>query len=167
MRLLPEREFCTILRRTPFEIYLKLNMFRFPPTRACVRIPLMDHPASITQLLVRWSEGNQAALEQLAPRVYRELHALAGAYLRRSRPNQTLQPTALINEAWVRLIGQAKPIAWENRAHFFGIAARLMRLALVDQMRSRGAAKRSLGFRSDLRQDRAAGLKRSSAAKIR
>src|SRR5271156_3710923 len=103
----------------------------------------MDRPAPITQLLVQWSQGDQAALEQLAPQVYRELHALAGAYLRRGRrPNETLQPTALINEAWVRLIGQSKPIEWENRAHFFGIAARLMRLALVDQMRASGAAKR-------------------------
>src|ERR1700680_2448480 len=105
----------------------------------------MDESASITQLLVQWSQGNQAALEELAPRVYRELHALAGTYLRRGRPNQTLQPTALINEAWLRLLGQSQPIQWENRAHFFGIAARLMRLALVDQIRSRGAAKRGGG----------------------
>jgi len=105
----------------------------------------MDQPASITQLLVQWSAGDQAALEELAPQVYRELHALAGTYLKRGRPNQTLQPTALINEAWLRLIDQSQPIPWENRAHFFGIAARMMRLALVDQMRSRGAAKRGGG----------------------
>ena len=102
----------------------------------------MDRPASITQLLVQWSQGNQAALDELAPKVYRELHGLARTYLKRGRPNQTLQPSALINEAWLRLIGRSQPIQWENRAHFFGIAARLMRLALVDQMRSRGAAKR-------------------------
>jgi RNA polymerase sigma factor (TIGR02999 family) len=102
----------------------------------------MDPPASITQLLVQWSQGDQAALDELAPQVYRELHALAGTYLKRGRPNQTLQATALINEAWLRLIGQSQPIPWENRAHFFGIAARLMRLALVDQIRSKGTAKR-------------------------
>jgi RNA polymerase sigma factor (TIGR02999 family) len=113
----------------------------------------MDGPASITQLLVQWSQGDQAALDDLAPQVYRELHALAGAYLRRGRPNQTLQPTALINEAWLRLIGQSKPIEWENRAHFFGIAARLMRLALVDQMRARGAAKRGGAARAVTLQD--------------
>ncbi|HME08440.1 MAG TPA: sigma-70 family RNA polymerase sigma factor [Bryobacteraceae bacterium] len=105
----------------------------------------MDRPASITLLLAQWSQGDQAALDKLAPQVYRELHALAGAYLKRGRPNQTLQPTALINEAWLRLIGQSQPIQWENRAHFFGIAARLMRHALVDQLRARGAAKRGGG----------------------
>ena len=107
-----------------------------------VKIRLMDQPTSITELLVQWSQGSQAALEELAPHVNRELHGLAAAYLNRRRPNQTLQPTALVNEAWLRLIGQKRPIPWENRAHFFGIAARLMRIILVDQLRSRRAAKR-------------------------
>lgn len=96
----------------------------------------------VTQLLVAWSQGNPAALEELTPHVYRELHALAKSYLRRGRANQTLQPTALINEACIRLLGQSEPIAWENRAHFFGIAARLMRMVLVDYSRAHRAEKR-------------------------
>ncbi len=103
---------------------------------------LMDGASPVTQLLVEWSHGNQAALEELTPHVYRELHTLAKGYLRRGRPNQTLQPTALINEACVRLLGQSQPVEWENRAHFFGIAARLMRMVLVDYSRARHAAKR-------------------------
>lgn len=102
----------------------------------------MDPPAPITQLLANWSEGDSAALEQLTPHVYRELHGLAKAYLRRGRPNQTLQPTALVNEAWLRLIEPSQPSRWENRAHFFGIAARLMRHILVDYARAHHAAKR-------------------------
>jgi RNA polymerase sigma-70 factor (ECF subfamily) len=96
----------------------------------------------VTELLSRWSQGDQAALEELAPRVQRELHSLASAYLKRGRPGQTLQPTALINEAWLRLIGRSTAIQWENRSHFFGITARLMRIVLVDHARARGAMKR-------------------------
>jgi len=102
----------------------------------------MSGSAPVTQLLADWSRGDRAALEELTPHVYRELHALARACLRRGRPNQTLQPTALINEACLRLLGQTDPIQWENRAHFFGIAARLMRMVLVDYSRARHAAKR-------------------------
>lgn len=102
----------------------------------------MEGATSITGLLIQWSDGNQAALAELAPQVHRELHALAKAYLRKGRPNQTLQPTALINEAWLRLIDRSQPLRWENRAHFYGIAARLMRIVLVDCVRSRNAAKR-------------------------
>lgn len=103
----------------------------------------MSGAPSITQLLNEWSNGNEAALTELTPHVYRELHELARKYLRRGRPNATLQPTALINEAYLRLIG--KPVRWENRSHFFGIAARLMRLILVDSARARRAAKRGGG----------------------
>ena len=105
----------------------------------------MDGAAPITQLLADWRQGDQAALEELTPRVYRELQALARSYLRRGRPNQTLQPTALVNEAWLRLIGQSQLPQWENRTHFFGIAARLMRLVLVDHARMHHAAKRERG----------------------
>ncbi len=98
--------------------------------------------ASITRLLIQWREGNQTALADLTPQVQRELHVIARTYLRRGRANQTLQPTALINEAWLRLLGQSQAPQWENRAHFFGIAARLMRIVLVDHARSRAAAKR-------------------------
>jgi RNA polymerase sigma factor (TIGR02999 family) len=103
---------------------------------------LMEEQRPVTQLLVAWSHGDRAALDELTPHVYRELHSLAKAYLRRGRPNQTLQPTALINEACLRLLGQSEPIQWENRAHFFGIAGRLMRMVLVDYSRSRNAEKR-------------------------
>ena len=96
----------------------------------------------VTQLLVSWSEGNPTALEELTPHVYRELHALARRHLSRGRRNQTLQPTALVNEAWLRLIGQPQGMPWENRAHFFGIAARLMRLVLVDYARTHQSVKR-------------------------
>ena len=106
----------------------------------------MESPSSVTQLLSRWSQGDRAALEELAPRVQRELHFLARTYLKRGRPYQTLQPTALINEAWLRLLGPSTTIQWENRAHFFGMAARLMRNALVDHARARRAAKRGGGL---------------------
>jgi RNA polymerase sigma factor (TIGR02999 family) len=97
---------------------------------------------SISALLIAWGRGEPAALEQLTPRVYRELHKLARAYLRRGLPGNSLQPTALINEAYLRLLDPAQPVQWENRAHFFGIAARLMRIILVDHARSNHAAKR-------------------------
>jgi RNA polymerase sigma factor (TIGR02999 family) len=102
----------------------------------------MSGPASVTQLLLAWGRGEAAALEQLTPQVYRELHKLARAYLRRGRPNQTLQPTELINEAYLRLLDQSQPLQWESRAHFYGIAARLMRMILVDHARAHYAAKR-------------------------
>ena len=102
----------------------------------------MEREASITELLVSWREGNPAALEELTPRVHRELHALAKSYLRRGRSNQTLQPTAVVNEAWLRLLGPASSPQWESRTHFFGIAARLMRLILTDYARAHYALKR-------------------------
>jgi RNA polymerase sigma factor (TIGR02999 family) len=101
--------------------------------------------ASVSELLVAWGKGEAAALEQLTPRVYGELYKVARAYVRRARPDQSLQPTALINEAFLRLLDQSQPVQWENRAHFFGIAARLMRLILVDHARTRHAAKRGGG----------------------
>jgi len=102
----------------------------------------MESAATVTQLLSRWGQGDRTALEELAPQVQRELHKLARAYLKRGRPNQTLQPTALINEAWLRLIGRQTGIPWENRSHFYGIAARLMRIVLVDHERAHRAVKR-------------------------
>ena len=94
----------------------------------------------ITLILERWHSGEESALEELVPLVYRELRRLAGNYLRRERHEFTLQPTALINEVFLRLIDQ--PVNWQSRAHFFGIAARLMRRILVDRVRVRLAAKR-------------------------
>jgi RNA polymerase sigma-70 factor, ECF subfamily len=102
----------------------------------------MGKSPSVSQVLIAWGRGEPAALEQLTPRVYRELYKLARAYLRRRRPYQSLQPTALINEAYLRLLDQAQPVQWENRAHFFGIAARLMRIILVDHARAHHAARR-------------------------
>jgi RNA polymerase sigma factor (TIGR02999 family) len=102
----------------------------------------MESAATVTQLLFRWSHGDRAALEELAPLVQQELYSLAKSYLRRGRPNQTLQPTALVNEAWLRLIGQSTIIQWEDRCHFYGIAARLMRIVLVDYARTRLTTKR-------------------------
>jgi RNA polymerase sigma factor (TIGR02999 family) len=103
-------------------------------------------PSSTTQLLIDWGQGSQAALDELIPRVYAELHSLARTYLSRERPNHTLQPTALINELFVRLIDQSQPVPWQNRTQFFGIAARLMRQILVNHARERKALKRGGGM---------------------
>jgi len=98
-------------------------------------------PQGITELLGRWSQGDDGALEQLMPLVYDELRRLAGSYLRRERREHTLQPTALVNEAYLKLVRQ-REMPWQNRAQFFGIAAQLMRHILVDHARAHGAAKR-------------------------
>ena len=95
----------------------------------------------VTRLLIDWGNGNQAALDELIPLVYGELRRLAGHYMRRESPGHTLQASALINEAYLRLIDQ-KSVKWQNRAHFFGVAAQLMRRILVDHARSRLRAKR-------------------------
>src|SRR5262247_2855338 len=106
-------------------------------------------PNEITQLLLRWSRGDQSALEQLMPVVYEELRKLAGGYLRSERPDHTLQPTALINEAYLRLVKQDFP-EWHSRKHFYGVAAQLMRQILVEHARARGAAKRDAGIKLSL-----------------
>ncbi len=93
---------------------------------------MVDAPhEEVTVLLQRWSDGDRAALDELVPRVGRELRRLAASYLRRERAGHTLQPTALVNEAYLRLLGQER-ISWQNRSHFFGIAAQVMRRLLVD-----------------------------------
>ena len=101
----------------------------------------MPQSNQVTQLLLDWSHGDRAALDALMPLVYQELRKLAGGYLRSERPDHTLQPTALIHEAYLRMIGNDMP-QWQSRAHFFGVAARLMRQILVDHARTRQAAKR-------------------------
>ena len=98
-------------------------------------------PAAITRLLAEWSSGSREALDHLMPHVYDELWSLANRYLRQERSNHTLQPTALIHEAFFKLIDQ-RSVRWQSRGHFFGIAARIMRRILVDHARSRAAAKR-------------------------
>jgi ECF sigma factor len=95
----------------------------------------------VTQLLLAWSDGDQAALDQIIPLVYGELHRLARRYMQRERVGHALQTTALINEAYLRLVDW-KNVQWQNRAHFFGVAAQLMRRILVDCARSRRYAKR-------------------------
>ncbi len=101
----------------------------------------MQSPEGITQLLISWGKGDQAALEKLMPLVYSELRRLATAYLRRERAGHTLQPTALVNEAYLKLVDQ-RSAKWQNRAHFFGISAQLMRRILVDHARQHQAVKR-------------------------
>jgi RNA polymerase sigma-70 factor (ECF subfamily) len=104
----------------------------------------MSHPSEITQLLADWNRGDQAALDKLLPLVYAELHRLAGSYMRRERPDHTLQATALVHEAYLRLVEQhqARP---QTRVHFFAAAAQVMRHILVDHARHRGRGKRGDG----------------------
>ena len=104
----------------------------------------MDH--EITEFLRSWQGGDEAALEKLTPLVYRELHRLAAKYMRGEQVDHTLQATALVNEAYVRLIDW-KNVQWQNRGHFFGVAAQVMRRILVDYARSRRYDKRGGGVR--------------------
>lgn len=101
-----------------------------------------------TALLVRWKNGDRNALDQLLPLVYDELRRLARSYLRRERSQHTLQSTALVHEAYLRLVDQN--VDWQSRAHFFGIAAQMMRRILVDHARARHAAKRGDGLKVTL-----------------
>jgi RNA polymerase sigma factor (TIGR02999 family) len=98
----------------------------------------------VTKLLVDWSRGNQGALDQLTPLVYHDLHERARNYLRHERPDHTLQPTALIHEAYLRLVNDC-PAEWNGRAHFFAVASRVMRQILVDHARHHRAEKRGGG----------------------
>ncbi len=101
-------------------------------------------PPDVTALLKAWSGGSPKALEELMPLVYDELYKVARAYMRRQRPGQTLQTTALANEAYLKLVG-AEGLGWKDRAHFFAVAAQMMRRILVDATRARCAAKRQAG----------------------
>jgi RNA polymerase sigma factor (TIGR02999 family) len=101
----------------------------------------------VTRLLARWGQGAPDADERLLAAVQGELRRVAAAYMRRERPDHTLQPTALVNEAYLRLVDQ-RDVAWDGRAHFFGIAARVMRQILVDHARKRDAVKRGAGVRA-------------------
>lgn len=98
-------------------------------------------PKDVTPLLVAWSQGDPVAHDQLMPVIYNELRQLARSHLRRERPNHTLQATALVHEAYLRLIEQ-RNVTWQNRAHFFGIASQMMRRVLVNYALARRAAKR-------------------------
>src|SRR5258705_5479485 len=101
----------------------------------------MSSPSEITGLLVDWSNGDKAALDKLFPLVQRELHRLAHSYMRRENREHTLQTSALVNEAYIRLVDQ-KNTHWQNRAHFFGIAAKIMRRILLNYARDRRRKKR-------------------------
>jgi len=104
----------------------------------------MSTPPNVTQLLVAWSAGDPTALDQLTPVIQQELHRLAARQMAGERPGHILQPTALVNEAYMRLVNW-KEAQWQNRAHFFGTAARIMRRVLVDMARTRGRDKRGGG----------------------
>ena len=108
----------------------------------------MNHtPGEITRMLEHWGKGDRAALDQLIPLVYRELHKIAKQYMAHQKPGHTIQTTALIHEAYLKLVGTAPGKQWKDRAHFFGVAARAMRHLLVDHGRAGGAAKRGGGAR--------------------
>jgi RNA polymerase sigma factor (TIGR02999 family) len=102
----------------------------------------MSSTHEVTLLLDKWAKGNQEALNELTPLVYKELRQLAASYLRKERQDHTLQPTALVHEAYLRLVDQTSP-NWQNRSHFYGVAARLMRQILVDHARRKQAGKRA------------------------
>jgi RNA polymerase sigma factor (TIGR02999 family) len=102
---------------------------------------LAESPHEVTALLHAWNDGSVAARDRLVTLIYRELRQRAAAHLRRERPNHTLQPTALVNEAYLRLLDQRAP--WHNRGQFFGVASQIMRRILVDRARARKMAKRS------------------------
>jgi RNA polymerase sigma factor (TIGR02999 family) len=102
---------------------------------------MSDDPSKVTGLLLAWRHGDEGALEQLFPLVHRELHQIARRYMARERPDHSLQATALVNEAYLRLV-DAKDVTWHDRSHFLAVSARAMRRILVDHARARGYRKR-------------------------
>jgi len=121
-------------------------------------------PQEVTQLLWDWSQGDQAALDKLMPLVYAELKVMAKRYMGREGPAHTLQTTALINEAYLRLVDQPEK-RWQNRAHFFGVAAQVMRHILVDYARARHNLKRG-GEAQAISLDEAAAVSQEGAAEL-
>jgi RNA polymerase sigma-70 factor, ECF subfamily len=121
-------------------------------------------PNEITERLIAWGAGDRAALDQLLPVVYQELRRMAGNYLRQENPGHTLQPTALVHEAWLRLIDQAR-VDWRNRAQFFGVAAQMMRRILVDHAKAKHREKRG-GDAVKLSLDDVINLSRERAADL-
>ena len=111
---------------------------------------MSNAPEDVTGLLIQWSEGDRSALDRLIPVVYDELRRIAKRYFRRERFDDTLQPTALVNEVYIRIVNQGG-VSWQNRAQFFGIAATTMRRILVERARARNASKRGSGdYKLDL-----------------
>lgn len=125
------------------EIYATLNLLKRPQRK--FHNWMGEKP--ITQILSELKRGETAALDELLPLVYGELRRLAKSYLRNERSDHTLQPTALVHEAYIRLVGQ-KSIEWENRAHFFGVSARLMREILIEYARAKNRQKRGGAFKT-------------------
>jgi RNA polymerase sigma-70 factor (ECF subfamily) len=109
----------------------------------------MDDARDITSLLRDWQSGNRAALDALTPEVYRQLRQIAAGYMRRERSGHTLQPTALVHEAYARMAGQSLP-SFESRSHFYAVSAQIMRQVLVDCAREHRAAKRGSGLKEQL-----------------
>jgi RNA polymerase sigma factor (TIGR02999 family) len=105
----------------------------------------VEESQDVTRLLAEWQAGDQRALDRLMPLVYNELRRIAARYLHAERPGHTLQTTALVHEAYLRLVGETR-VAWQGRAHFFGVAATLIRNILVDHARTQKAAKRGAGI---------------------
>lgn len=133
--------------RKPPQNRITIEAFCRPGISLCFPPPdPMSTPGreALTSLLIEWSKGDQSAVERLMPAVYDELRTLARSYLRRERPGHTVQTGTLVHQAFIRLI-EGERVEWQNRAHFFGIAARLMRQILVDHTRARRAAKRGAG----------------------
>jgi len=124
----------------------------------------MSPPNEITQQLIAWSNGDAAALERLIPAVYQELRRMAEHYFRRERAGHTLQPTALVHEAYLKLIDQ-RGVEWQNRAHFFAVAAQIMRRILVDHARAKHREKRG-GHGLTLSLNEAAGYTLDRAAEL-
>jgi RNA polymerase sigma factor (TIGR02999 family) len=125
---------------------------------------MTSSPKEVTQLLVAWSEGDPAALDRLMPLVYAELRRMARRHMRQERPGHTLQTTALVHEAYLRLVNQERA-RWKDRTHFFAIAAQLMRRILVDHVRKRHNPKRG-GDATRLSLEQAATVSRERAAEV-
>jgi RNA polymerase sigma factor (TIGR02999 family) len=129
-------------RRRVMKLAPRRRIIQQPRRASLINIYAMPHDHEVTLLLARWAKGDEQALEDLTPLVYKELRQLAASYLRKERPSHTFEPTALVHEAYLRLVGKRSP-PWQNRSHFYGVAARLMRQILVDHARRRQARKRA------------------------
>jgi RNA polymerase sigma factor (TIGR02999 family) len=128
----------------PSDFVYTLTLFSIHQSQGFLQLDKAE-TENTTELLIDLTGGNRTAVDALLPLIYDELRSLAASYLRRERPDHTLQPTALVNEAYLRLIYQTR-VNWKNRAHFFGVAAQMIRRILVDYARSHKADKRGAGF---------------------
>ena len=129
-----------------FFVHQNVTFSGYNPVGKGDKPPLSEnHAENVTRLLIELSKGDRGAVDLLLPVIYDELRKLAANYLRRERPDHTLQPTALVHEAYLRLVDQTR-VNWQNRAHFFGVAAQIMRRLLVDHARKHNAEKRGQDF---------------------